>query len=451
MDTKTYYFVGIGGIGMSAIARYLFSLGNKVYGYDRTPSALTKELEKEGMNIVYRDDAAHIADSKPDLVVYTPAVGKDNAILRYAFEHCNSVKKRSEVLGLITRDRKTAAVAGTHGKTTTSGLIAHILHASPCGCSAFLGGISNNYDTNCLIDPHSDLVVAEADEYDRSFLQLSPYYSVITSIAEDHLDIYGSLENIEEAFIRFADKTNPQGGLFLKYDLPVNIPSKAPVYTYSLLEEKADFHAQNIRVENGTYLFDFHTPQKVFKDVRMTYPGRHNIENAIAALAVVSVIGVEENLWREGLETFRGMKRRFDLRHKGKRTVYYDDYAHHPQEIEATLRSLRELYPQKRICAVFQPHLYSRTRDFADAFAKALELSDEAILLPLYPARENPIEGISSATIFDKIGIENKYLVEKSELIPLLDRLQPELLVTLGAGDIDRLTEPISEFLKENE
>lgn len=450
MKSKTYYFVGIGGIGMSAIARYLKQMGNNILGYDRTPTALTEELAAEGMDIKYEDDPFHIASRHIDMVIYTPAIGDDNRILQYARENALVVKKRSEVLGLITSQKKTIAVAGTHGKTTTSGMIAHILTKSNIGCSAFLGGISNNYHTNCLINPDSDYVVVEADEYDRSFLQLSPYMSVITSVEADHLDVYGTLSEVEKAFACFADKTDKSGKLFVKDTLCERIAFEHKSLSYSLLEQ-TDYHVANIRVSKGKYYFDFYTPEKVYYDMQMTYPGRHNIENAVVALAVACSLGVGEYEMRAALSSFSGMKRRFDLRLKTDSTIYYDDYAHHPQEIDATIASLRELYPDKRLCGVFQPHLYSRTKDFADEFAKSLEQLDDVILLPIYPAREEPIAGVSSKMILHKINKMDKYCVDKSQLFPLLEALNPELLVTMGAGDIDKLVEPITDLLKENE
>lgn len=451
MKTKTYYLVGIGGIGMSAIARYLKEEGNYVFGYDRVCTELTRELEREGMWIVYEDDSSHIANLNVDEVIYTPAIPSDSEILRYIREKGIPIFKRSEALGRITRDKKTIAVAGTHGKTTTAGLMAHILKNSHVGCSAFLGGISNNYSTNFLINHKSDYVVVEADEYDRSFLRLSPFFSLITSIAEDHLDIYGNLDNLEQAFVQFANLTKENGRLFLKKSLPVRIVSKVSQSTYSLTDVNADYYASNVRVIEGAYYFDFHTPDNVYHDMKMLYPGRHNIENAVASLSMALSLGVNECEFRESLATFKGMKRRFDLRIKTDKTIYYDDYAHHPQEIEATVTSLRELYPNKRICGVFQPHLYSRTRDFADEFAKSLELLDDVVLLPIYPAREKPISGITSDTILGKISKQDKYYVKKEQLLPLLKTLQPELLLTLGAGDIDRFVEPITEMIRADE
>ena len=370
MEIKTYYFIGIGGIGMSAIARYLKTMGHNVFGYDRTATQLTKDLESEGMDITYEDDVNHILSANADLVIYTPAIGQDNNILQCAKENNMPLKKRSEMLGIITKSKKTIAVAGTHGKTTTSGLIAHLLKKSHLGCSAFLGGISNNYDTNYLLDVESEYVVVEADEYDRSFLQLEPYVSVITSIAADHLDIYGNLQNLEQAFSEFAWKTQNQGLLFLNKEIEDKISTGVKSFSYSFSTD-SDFYADNIRVSKGCYYFDFHTPDKVIYDMKMSYPGLHNVENAVVALAVAFSLGVNEYELRDALAEFAGMKRRFDLRLKTDTTIYYDDYAHHPQEIEATISSLKSLYPDKRICGVFQPHLYSRTKDFADWFAES--------------------------------------------------------------------------------
>lgn len=450
MEAKTYYFIGIGGIGMSAVARYFKLTGHSVYGYDRTATQLTRELEAEGMNVIYEDDVNHLLSANADMIVYTPAIGQDNKILKYVKENNLPLKKRSEMLGLITKSKKTIAVAGTHGKTTTSGLIAHLLKKSHIGCSAFLGGIANNYATNHLVDAKSDYVVVEADEYDRSFLQLEPYISVVTSIAEDHLDIYGSLQNLKQAFSDFVSKTQNQGLIFLNKEIEDQVSTDKKTNTYSFSSD-SDFYADNIRISKGNYYFDFHTPNKVIYDMKMSYPGLHNVENAVVALAVAFSLGVNEYELRNALSDFSGMKRRFDLRLKTKTTIYYDDYAHHPQEIEATISSLKSLYPNKRICGVFQPHLYSRTKDFADWFARSLEMLDDVILLPIYPAREEPIAGVSSKMLLHKINKMDKYCVDKEQLLPLLEALQPELLVTLGAGDIDKLVEPITNIFTDNE
>lgn len=450
MEPKTYYFIGIGGIGMSAIARYLKNNGHKVYGYDRTQTQLTAKLEEEGMIITYEENIEHLPDVI-DLAIYTPAIPSENKILQEISKRGICLCKRAFALSEIVKEKKVIAISGTHGKTTTSGLIAHLLHNSKIGCSAFLGGIANNYSTNMLCDTVSEYVVVEADEYDRSFLQLTPFISAITSISPDHLDIYQNKENLEQAFTQFANQTNKNGRIFLKREVEIETDSEIKTNTYSLADIESDYYAWNIRVSNGSYYFDYHTPEKVYYDMQMTYPGIHNIENAILALSIALSLGVNEYELRAALKSFKGMKRRFDLKLYSKDTIFYDDYAHHPEEIEATITSLKHLYPNKRICGIFQPHLYSRTKDFADGFAKALENLDDIILLPIYPAREEPIPGITSKTILHKINKMDKYHVTKEQLLPLLSALQPELLVTLGAGDIDQLVEPLTQLLTEDE
>lgn len=450
MGFKTYYFVGIGGIGMSAIARYLKNNGHNIYGYDRTRTQLTAELEKEGMNITYEENLNHLPEVI-DLAIYTPAIPAENKILKEIIKRGIQLNKRAFALAEIVKEKKVIAIAGTHGKTTTSGLLAHLLYNSKIGCSAFLGGIANNYSTNMLCDTKSEYVVVEADEYDRSFLNLNPFVSAITSISPDHLDIYQNKENLEQAFAQFANQTDKNGHVFLKKEVKVEIDEQIKTNTYSLTDIESDYYAWNVRVSNGSYYFDYHTPGKVYYDMQMTYPGIHNIENAVLALSIALSLGVNEYELRAALKSFKGMKRRFDLKCKTDETIYYDDYAHHPEEIEATITSLKHLYPNKRICGIFQPHLYSRTKDFADQFAEALENLDDIILLPIYPAREEAIPGITSKTILHKINKMDKYHVTKEQLFPLLSALQPELLVTLGAGDIDQLVEPIIQLLKEDE
>lgn len=450
MNSKTYYFVGIGGIGMSAIARYLKNNRHNIYGYDRTRTQLTAELEKEGMNITYEEDLNHLPEVI-DLAIYTPAIPAENKILKEIIKRGIQLNKRAFALAEIVKEKKVIAIAGTHGKTTTSGLLAHLLYNSKIGCSAFLGGIANNYSTNMLCDTKSEYVVVEADEYDRSFLNLNPFVSAITSISPDHLDIYQNKENLEQAFAQFANQTDKNGHVFLKKEVNIEIDEQIKTNTYSLTDIESDYYAWNVRVSNGSYYFDYHTPGKVYYDMQMTYPGIHNIENAVLALSIALSLGVNEYELRAALKSFKGMKRRFDLKCKTDETIYYDDYAHHPEEIEATITSLKHLYPNKRICGIFQPHLYSRTKDFADQFAEALENLDDIILLPIYPAREEAIPGITSKTILHKINKMDKYYVTKEQLFPLLSALQPELLVTLGAGDIDQLVEPIIQLLKEDE
>lgn len=450
MNSKTYYFVGIGGIGMSAIARYLKNNRHNIYGYDRTRTQLTAELEKEGMNITYEEDVNHLPEVI-DLAIYTPAIPAENKILKEIIKRGIQLNKRAFALAEIVKEKKVIAIAGTHGKTTTSGLLAHLLYNSKIGCSAFLGGIANNYSTNMLCDTKSEYVVVEADEYDRSFLNLNPFVSAITSISPDHLDIYQNKENLEQAFAQFANQTDKNGHVFLKKEVNIEIDEQIKTNTYSLTDIESDYYAWNVRVSNGSYYFDYHTPEKVYYDMQMTYPGIHNIENAVLALSIALSLGVNEYELRAALKSFKGMKRRFDLKCKTDETIYYDDYAHHPEEIEATITSLKHLYPNRRICGIFQPHLYSRTKDFADQFAEALENLDDIILLPIYPAREEAIPGITSKTILHKINKMDKYHVTKEQLFPLLSALQPELLVTLGAGDIDQLVEPIIQLLKEDE
>jgi UDP-N-acetylmuramate--alanine ligase len=450
MRLKTYYFIGIGGIGMSAIARYLNNNGHKVYGYDRTRTQLSILLEEEGMDITYEDNPIHLPETI-DLVIYTPAIPNDNKILQAVVEKGIRLEKRALALSEIIKDKKVIAISGTHGKTTTSGLLAHLLHNSKIGCSAFLGGIANNYSTNMLCNENSDYVVVEADEYDRSFLQLTPYISAITSISADHLDIYENKSELEKAFTQFVNQTKEKGQIFLKKGLSVETNKEIKSQTYSLTDIESDYYVWNVRVSNGSYYFDYHTPEKIYYDMQMTYPGIHNIENAVLALSIALKLGVNEYELRAALKSFKGMKRRFDLKLKTTDTIFYDDYAHHPEEIDATINSLKHLYPNKRICGIFQPHLYSRTKDFADEFAKALENLDDIILLPIYPAREEPIPGITSKTILHKINKMDKYHVTKEQLLPLLSALQPQLLVTLGAGDIDQLVEPIMQLLTEDE
>lgn len=456
-QNKTYYFLGIGGIGMSAIARYLNMQGHRVMGYDRTKSELTANLEQEGISISYQDREENLPENV-DLLIYTPAISKDNKQLQKALSEKIPIKKRSVVLGEITKDKRVLAVAGTHGKTTTCGLIAHLLSVSPIGCSAFLGGILKSVNNNFIYNAKSPYVVVEADEYDRSFLCLSPYVSVVTSIDPDHLDIYKNYSNLHKAFEQFALLTHNDGLLVVKtqrQELVETIKDKRPTQTYSLQDDKADAHASNIRIENGCYLFDFTDQGEVFSDLKMTYPGRHNIENAVCAMKVVNFVlkqeGMDfaqrERVLREGLETFSGIKRRLDYILKTEDKIYIDDYAHHPQEIATTILSVKELYPDKHLCVVFQPHLYTRTRDLADEFAKSLSLPDSVVLLPIYPAREEPIPGVTSKTIFDKIDNPNKYLVSKQELQDLLRKLDPECLLSMGAGDIDRLIPEIKKTI----
>jgi UDP-N-acetylmuramate--alanine ligase len=449
------YFVGIGGIGMSALARYFKTKGDEVFGYDHTRSPLCEELEKEGMSINYEDTIDNIP-SNIDLCVYTPAIPESSNQIQYFKQNNIPLKKRAEVLGEIVKDKKVLAVAGTHGKTTTCGMIAHILTNAPCKCSAFLGGILKNIGSNFIYDTHSDYVVVEADEYDRSFLQLHPYVSVITSIQADHLDIYHTFENLYHTFEKYVNQTQSNGMLLRKQDVGKDFHiGDIQHRSYSLCSMETDYYMWNLRISNGSYYFDYKHEDGVWYDMQMTYPGQHNIENAIAALSVCDYVlkqeGVSlkqrEEILRQGLRTFQGMWRRLDFQIKNKQRIFIDDYAHHPQEILTTIQSLRELYPKERLTGIFQPHLYTRTRDFADEFAKSLENLDEVILLPIYPAREEPIPGVDSHLLLHKINKMDKYLVTKEQLFPLLEALDPKFLITFGAGDIADLVPKIKDLL----
>lgn len=462
-----YFFIGIGGIGMSAIARYLHRLGNTVAGYDLTPSPLTAELEGEGIAVFY-EDAPNIMPQNNDIFVYTPAVPKDTAVYQWASASGKPMKKRAEMLGELTNGRKCIAVAGTHGKTSTSTMIAHLLSKSSLGCSAFLGGISKNFDSNMVIDTKSEYVVVEADEYDRSFLQLHPWFSVITSIDPDHLDIYGDYDHLRDAFHQFADQTQHDGKLFLKQGLSLSedsddldhsdhahdhasAHSAVPTISYTTSGIEADYYAWNVRTSRGNIYYDLRTPKGVIFDIELRHTALYNVENSVVAAAVALECGLNEFELREGLKTYEGVRRRFDFRIVNKDIVYIDDYAHHPKEIAATLDSIRFLYPGKRIVGIFQPHLYSRTADFADQFAEVLSTLDEAVLLPIYPAREKPMPGVSSGMILRKMDTMSKYLVTKDQLADIIPALYPDVLVTLGAGDIDRMVPQIEKLLTDNE
>ena len=445
---KTYYFLGIGGIGMSAIARYFLLKGDNIFGYDLTRTELTQELEKEGMSIVYEDNI-DLLPKDIDMVIYTPAIPKDNTIFNYFLNSNTPILKRSEILAEITRDKKTIAISGTHGKTTVSTMVAHLLNNSSIGCSAFLGGISKNLNSNFLYNPNSQYIVVEADEYDRSFLKLSPYYSVITSIDEDHLDIYGTYENLLEAFREFANNTQDEGRLFIKQGLDLELKEELVSQTYTIRGIEADYYAWNIRNYNSKYYFDLRTPEKVIYDLCLNYPGIHNIENILVSSAIALKLGVSEDELRKGIESFSGVRRRFDIRIKTKDFVYIDDYAHHPNEIKSCIESIRDMFPGKKLTGVFQPHLFSRTRDFADEFARALEGLDEVVLLDIYPAREKPIENINSKWLLHKINKMDKYYSEDEGLLDLLDALYPEVLLTIGAGNIDKFVSKIEERFSE--
>ena len=455
-SVDTYYFLGIGGIGMSALARYFASEGHRVMGYDRTPSALTHALEDEGIAIQYEDNTAWVEtlDKDTTLVVRTPAVPTSTAIYCYLQEHGFAMYKRAEVLGMITRQKKALCIAGTHGKTTTSTILAHILHSSHVGANAFLGGIANNYNTNLLLDPKSDYVVVEADEFDRSFHHLTPHISVITSMDPDHLDIYGTEEAYCESFAHYASLV--QEALVVKSSVKCKVESlKAKVYTYAV-NEQTDFYADNVRIEDGQIYFDFHTPESVIKDLQLGVPIWVNIENSVAAMAVAWLVGATEEELRQGVSTFAGVYRRFNIHVNTPEVTYIDDYAHHPQELAATIESVRRLYPDRYVIGVFQPHLFSRTRDFADDFACVLSRLDEVALMPIYPAREEPIAGVTSEWLMEKIGEKVKRALVLPAILPkyLRERLKsclaagkPVVVITMGAGDIDRQVNEITQKL----
>lgn len=446
-DIKNIYFIGIGGIGMSALARYFHSLGIAVSGYDKTPSALTREMEAAGMPVHYTEDISLIP-SHPDLVVYTPAVPKEHAELVYYRQSGATIMKRSEVLGLITRSSSNICVAGTHGKTTISTMTGHILRHSGYGCNAFLGGIAVNYGTNFWGSENNTCVV-EADEYDRSFLQLSPDVAVVTAMDPDHLDIYGTAEAMEEAFIAFTQKIKPGGLLVYNKKIKDGQRLKAGmVLTYGQEVTGPDVYPYNITTENGSYRFDIHHPAGNITNVVLNIGGMHNVENVLAAITVARHLGIADEKIRAAVEDFRGVKRRFEYILKTGRLVMVDDYAHHPEELRALISGARSLFQGRKIIAVFQPHLYTRTRDLAEGFAETLSLADEVVLLPIYPARELPIPGVSSNMVLEKITTV-KILVEKETLAQeIYNRVQNAgnaVVLMAGAGDIDLLVEPVKE------
>ena len=451
---KSVYFVGAGGIGMSALVRYFLSLGKVVAGYDRTPSALTERLNAEGAAIHYEDDCALIPESCQDkehtLVVYTPAVPQDHSELTWFRTQGFEIQKRAQVLGTITRSRRGLCVAGTHGKTTTSSMAAHLIYNSHVGATAFLGGISQNYGTNLLLTDKSDYVVIEADEFDRSFHQLRPYMSVITSTDPDHLDIYGTPEAYWESFEHYTSLISPEGVLFIHEGLEVK-PQVQPgvrVYTYS--RKQGDYHAENIRIGGGEIVFDFVSPQGVVADIRLGVPLSVNIDNGIAAMAMAQLVGVTDEELREGMASFRGVERRFDFKLKTDTKVYLSDYAHHPAEIRQSALSIRELYAGRKVTAIFQPHLYSRTQDFYREFAESLSLFDEVILTDIYPAREEPIPGVTSALIYDNLAPNvQKMMIDKGEVLATVEAKKGELdvLVSLGAGDVENFAPQITDIL----
>ena len=453
-DIKAVYFVGAGGIGMSAIARYFINRGLVVAGYDKTPSALTRQLEKEGMVIHYDENVDEIPQACRDkascLVVYTPAIPATHKELSYFRENGFEIQKRAQVLGTLTRTHKGLCVAGTHGKTTTSTMCAHIMHQSHVDCNAFLGGISKNYGTNYILSDHSDYVVIEADEFDRSFHWLRPWMSVITSTDPDHLDIYGTKEAYLESFRHYTELIRPGGALIIHTNLEMKANVQEGVKTYTYSRDAGDFHAENIIIENGEITFDFVSPVECIKGVRLGQPVPINIENGVGAMAMAQLNGCTAEELKYGMKTYHGVDRRFDFKIRNDRHVFLSDYAHHPKEILQSAMSLRELYKNRKITAIFQPHLYTRTRDFYKDFAEALSHFDEVILTEIYPARELPIEGVTSQLIYDNLkpGVE-KSMIRKDDVLDLVKKRDFDVLITLGAGDLDNYVPQIARIIED--
>jgi UDP-N-acetylmuramate--alanine ligase len=455
-DIKSVYFVGAGGIGMSAIARYFLHKGLVVAGYDKTPSELTHQLEKEGMMIHYEENVNLIPEAcrQPltTLVVYTPAIPSTHAELKYFHDNNFIIEKRAQVLGTLTRTHKGLCFAGTHGKTTTSTMCAHIMHQSHLDCNAFLGGISKNYGTNYILSTHSDYVVIEADEFDRSFHWLRPWMSVITSTDPDHLDIYGTKEAYLESFRHYTELIQPGGALIIHKDLEMKQHVQEGVKVYNYSREEGDFHAENIQIKNGTITFDFISPVEIVKNVELGQPIPINIENGVAAMAMAQLNGCTAEELREGMRTYGGVDRRFDFKIKNDRHVFLSDYGHHPKEILQSAKSLKELYSDRKITAIFQPHLYTRTRDFYKDFADALSHFDEVILTEIYPAREQPIEGVTSKLIYDNLRPNiAKQMIKKDDVLDFVKSRDFDVLVVLGAGNLDNYVPEITKIIKAKE
>ena len=453
-DIKSVYFVGIGGIGMSAIARYFLSKGIFVAGYDKTPSNLTEELQKEGAEIHYEEDEALIPECCKDkdttLVIYTPAIPSDHKELVYFEQNGFYIEKRAQVLGALTRAYKGLCVAGTHGKTTTSTMAAHLLHQSKVDCNAFLGGISKNYKTNYILSDKSEYVVIEADEFDRSFHHLTPFISVITATDPDHLDIYGTKNAYLESFTKYTSLIQPGGALILHKGLEMKPALQDGVRLYEYSRDEGDFHAENIRIGNGEIFFDFVSPFGNIKDIQLGVPVSINIENGIAAMALAQMSGVSNEEIKAGMLSFGGVDRRFDFKIKNDKIVFLSDYAHHPAEIKQSALSIKELYKNRKVTALFQPHLYTRTRDFYKDFASSLSLLDEVILVDIYPAREQPIPGVTSELIYNNLrpGIK-KQMCHRDEIIDIIKNNEFDVLISLGAGDIENLVPEITEILSK--
>lgn len=444
-NIKRVYLIGIGGIGMSGLARYFKKRGCVVCGYDKTITPLTSAMRNEGISVVYQDEEDNLKvsflENDPEtLIIYTPAIPKDSKILNYFRSGGFSLKKRSEVLGIISKGMYTIAVAGTHGKTTTSSIIAHVLKDSGYDCSAFLGGIATNYNSNVLFGDNNTMVV-EADEFDRSFLTLYPDVAIVTSMDADHLDIYGDRSHLVESFRQFVSQIKEGGRLIFKKGLDL---SGGKTYSANVL---ADIQAVNVKVQDGSFYFDFKNENIVIENIQLGLPGLHNIENAVAAIEVALHLGIDPEKIKKALASFLGVKRRFEYILKDQKHIYIDDYAHHPEELRACIQAVKTLYPDKKLTTIFQPHLFTRTRDFAEGFSEVLSMTDELIMLDIYPARELPIEGVSSAMILDKVSIEAKQILSKEQTLDYIRAQKPELLLTVGAGDIDTLIIPLKEIL----
>lgn len=457
LDYKLYYFLGAGGIGMSALVRYFNHYGKTVYGYDKTETDLTRQLQDEGAQLHFDEDKALVKklfslyNKEEILVIYTPAVPKDHAEFVYLQNEGYNLQKRAWVLGEITKQFRTIAIAGTHGKTTTTTLTTHILKTAGINCFAFLGGISQNYKTNLLLGDANDkdaYVVVEADEYDRSFLTLHPYITVITSVDADHLDIYGDLNAMHQTYTQFASQVQKEGFLIVKKNVDNDLRLKDKRLVYSLNLD-TEYSANSIEIIDGEFCYNINSPIEPVSHVAIGLPGLHNVENSIAAVAVAQQLGIKGDVINKALRSFKGVKRRFDYRVKSKSVVYIDDYAHHPEELRAAITAAKQLYPDKKVTGIFQPHLFTRTRDFSDGFAESLDLLDVCVLLEIYPAREKPIEGINSQMLLDKMKSKEKFLVKKENVLEFLKTHPPQVVMTLGAGDIDSLIEPIEKLLNE--
>ncbi len=453
-NIHSVYFLGIGGIGMSALARYFFENGKKVGGYDKTATPLTNDLADQGMQIHFEDDVKLIPvdylDKDNTLIVRTPAVPSDHSELSFFIKNKFTVMKRAEVLGLIFNSRRGIAVAGTHGKTSVSAFVSYLLRECGLDVNAFLGGISKNFNSNLLLGS-SDLVIAEADEFDRSFLHLNPFISLVTMVDADHMDIYRDYSDIENAFTEFISHNHEEGTVILKKGVDLKVNPQVRKLTYALDDPSSDIYASEIRAENGVYVFNLHTPNGKFEGFSLKVPGKTNIENTLAAVSICFVLGIGEEKIKEVLIEMEGVVRRFDLIHAGEKHTYIDDYAHHPRELDAVISSIRDLYPGKKITGIFQPHLYTRTRDFEDEFAESLSKLDELILLDIYPAREKPLPGVTSRRLLDKISMKDKHHCSKENLLYKIKELNIEVLLTLGAGDIDQFVGPIKDILQKSE